>query len=185
MPADTSWVAYSFIVVIIGAVASWVIFELVDPKLYEPAVGISIFAPMYVIAQGIERLMEPFTKYLGDAADASGATRSKAYAVQQLETEIAAGNLTLAVQWQALLDQIRRNRAVITWAIASFVAMVLSGWFGFQLLRSTGLDAPGGIDVVITGLAIGSGTKPLHDLISNLQKSKNVKSDPSESATTR
>lgn len=121
----------SFILVILGAVASSLIFLWQDPKLYVPAAGISIFAPMYVIAQAIERLMEPFTKYLGAAPNASGQNTSKQHAMEQLEIQIAAGDLGAAVKWQALLDRIRRNRPVIAWGIASFVAMVLSGWFGF------------------------------------------------------
>jgi hypothetical protein len=36
------------------------------------------------------------------------------------------------------------------------------------------------IDILITGLAIGGGTKPLHDLISNLQAAKVSKKDPSQ-----
>ena len=32
----------------------------------------------------------------------------------------------------------------------------------------------------MTGLAIGGGTKPLHDLISNLQAAKEDKKDPKE-----
>jgi hypothetical protein len=36
------------------------------------------------------------------------------------------------------------------------------------------------IDLLVTGLAIGGGTKPLHDLISNLQAAKIQKKDPSQ-----
>jgi hypothetical protein len=36
------------------------------------------------------------------------------------------------------------------------------------------------IDLLVTGLAIGGGTKPLHDLISNLQAAKISKKDPSQ-----
>jgi len=35
-----------------------------------------------------------------------------------------------------------------------------------------------GLDLLATGLAIGGGTKPLHDLIKNLQEAKNDKKDP-------
>ena len=36
------------------------------------------------------------------------------------------------------------------------------------------------IDLLVTGLAIGGGTKPLHDLVSNLQAAKVRKKDPSQ-----
>jgi hypothetical protein len=35
--------------------------------------------------------------------------------------------------------------------------------------------APIWLDIVVTGLAIGSGTKPLHDLIKNIEKAKEGK----------
>jgi hypothetical protein len=38
-----------------------------------------------------------------------------------------------------VVDKIRRNTAVIAWGVASFLAMVLCGWFGILLLRLTGL----------------------------------------------
>jgi len=71
---------------------------------------------------------------------------------------------------------VRHNRAVVMWAIASFLAMLASGSLGLMLLRSVGLTgAPAWADIFVTGLAIGSGTKPLHDLISNLQQSSSQK----------
>jgi hypothetical protein len=80
-----------------------------------------------------------------------------------------------------VVDKIRRNTAVIAWGVASFLAMVLCGWFGILLLRLTGLKGvPAELDIVLTGLQFGSGTKPLHDLISNVQKAKERKEDPPE-----
>ena len=65
------------------------------------------------------------------------------------------------------------------WALASFLGIVIAAWVGLGLLHTVGVqDAPRWVDVVVTGLAIGGGTKPLHDLIGNLQASKESKSDP-------
>src|SRR5438477_102182 len=50
--------------------------------------------------------------------------------------------------------------------------------------RAIGFDIPAEVDMAVTGIAIGSGTKPLHDLISNLQKSKEKKEDPKETGGT-
>lgn len=59
--------------------------------------------------------------------------------------------------------------------------MALCGLFGILLLRLVGLKGvPAECDIVLTGLAVGSGTKPLHDLISNVQKAKDQKEDPEE-----
>jgi hypothetical protein len=47
-----------------------------------------------------------------------------------------------------------------------------------RLVGLTGV--PEEVDLVLSGLAVGSGTKPLHDLISNLQKAKEDTEDPPE-----
>lgn len=73
---------------------------------------------------------------------------------------------------------------VLVWGIASFLGIVLSGWLGLALLRSVGVPStPRVLDIIVTGLAIGGGSKPLHDLISNLQASKDEKKDPTEVKT--
>jgi hypothetical protein len=95
------------------------------------------------------------------------------------------------------------NRAVLMWAIASTLAMIICAWVGIFLLRSVETPsstasaaaralvkpASGGgtttlpnrwVDLVVTGLVVGAGTKPLHDLISNIQtSSSNSKSSSS------
>lgn len=39
-----------------------------------------------------------------------------------------------------------------------------------------------GLDLLVTGVAVGAGTKPLHDLVSSLQKSSQAKSDAAASS---
>ena len=105
----------------------------------------------------------------------------------------------LAAAAQAELDQRRADKAVAYWALASVLGLLLSATLGLYLLHIVGLRgdglAPNGIwaagilsaagirhvlDLLVTGLAIGGGTKPLHDLISNLQAAKVSKKDPSQ-----
>ena len=87
----------------------------------------------------------------------------------------------VAAKAQAAVEQDRRNSTVLVWGIATFLGIVVSGWIGLGLLRSVGVQsAPHVLDIIVTGLAIGGGTKPLHDLISNLQASKEEKKDPAE-----
>jgi len=105
----------------------------------------------------------------------------------------------LAAAAQAELDQRRADKAVAYWALASTLGLLLSATLGMYLLhivglRGDGLAADGTwavgilsaagirhmIDLLVTGLAIGGGTKPLHDLISNLQAAKVSKKDPSQ-----
>lgn len=197
---DTSWVLGGYALVFVGAIAAWVLFEAIDPKYATPAAGFTAFAPLYVLAQAIERFMEPFTKYLGSTSDQSGAKKNQTEAKKDLANQIVgmmdgappagapagtpAATPASAADKLAVVTRIRRNRTVIAWGIASAVAMVLCGIFGLQLLKTMGMDAHwGGLDVVITGLAVGSGTKPLHDLISNIQKAKDEKSNPPQAAS--
>jgi hypothetical protein len=75
-----------------------------------------------------------------------------------------------AAEDQAAADGRRSERAILFWAIASVCGLAISGGFGFFLLQSV---ASGHVntflDLAVTGLAIGAGTKPLHDLITSAQ----------------
>ncbi len=102
------------------------------------------------------------------------------------------------------------NRAVLMWATASVLAMLACASLGIFLLRS--IETPSGVtgstasasvrsssaaplapspaknpnrllDLLVTGLVVGAGTKPLHDLISQVQTTSG-KSKASASATT-
>ena len=104
---------------------------------------------------------------------AAAPDRSKAHAAQTAAETAAAA--------QAAVEQERSNAVVISWAVASALGIVVSAWLGFTLLHSVGVQhAPVLLDVVVTGLAVGGGTKPLHDLIGNLEAAKRRKSDPEE-----
>ena len=104
----------------------------------------------------------------------------------------------LAAAAQAELDQRRADKVVAYWALATGIGLLLSATLGLYLmhvigLQSDGLSADGtwagtlnaagirhALDILVTGLAIGGGTKPLHDLISNLQAAKDNRKNPSQ-----
>jgi len=105
----------------------------------------------------------------------------------------------LAAAAQAELDQRRADKTIAYWALATVLGLLLSATLGIYLLHVVGLGSDGlakngtwatgilgaagirhMIDLLVTGLAIGGGTKPLHDLISNLQAAKLSKKDPSQ-----
>jgi hypothetical protein len=133
--------------------------------------------------KAIERFIEPFSSFLGSASpdDQPDNKKKKADAQHEVSLAIAKGQATNAAKWQRIVDRIRRNTAVIAWGLASLIAMALCGAFGLLLLRLVGFPhVPAEWDIVITGLAVGSGTKPLHDLISNVQKAKEQREDPPE-----
>lgn len=95
------------------------------------------------------------------------------------------------------------GRAVLMWAVASVLAMLVCAVLGIFLLRSvetpsatpakagTTSSAPGKakdpnrlLDLLVTGLVVGAGTKPLHDLISQVQTSSGSSKAKASSTTT-
>ncbi len=133
---------------------------------------------------------EPVVKRLANAVHKP---ESEALAITKRDA------VDLVAATQAKLDQQRADKAVAYWALASILGLLLSATLGLYLLhivglRGDGLAADGTwavgilsaagirhmIDLLVTGLAIGGGTKPLHDLISNLQAAKVSKKDPSQ-----
>ena len=70
----------------------------------------------------------------------------------------------------------RMNRNVIVGTFTLVLGVAVSSLLGLRLLSLLGDGSPDtdwlavSIDVFATGLAIGAGTKPLHDLITNLEK---------------
>jgi hypothetical protein len=73
------------------------------------------------------------------------------------------------------LDQYTANLTGSSFGVAAALAMVVSGYTGTFLLRTVGLTTAGWLDVLVTGLVIAGGTKPLHDLISNISSSSQNK----------
>jgi hypothetical protein len=159
---------------------------------FSPAPGISTFALFYVFAQALER----FTELVSIILPAAGATASGAKSVITKQTAVEKRDASLAdalnsptpaalktaAEAQALVDRIRANRGLLAWTFTSAVAMTGAGLLGLKLIASISSDpphaAPLWLDTVVTGLAIGGGTKPLHDLIAGLQESRKSTQDP-------
>ncbi|HEX5374968.1 MAG TPA: hypothetical protein VFW48_02310, partial [Solirubrobacterales bacterium] len=76
----------------------------------------------------------------------------------------------------AKLARKQAERALIFFAISSFAALALCAAIGLGLITAMCEKPPApyirAIDVALTGLIIGAGTKPLHDLISRVEKAK-------------
>lgn len=71
--------------------------------------------------------------------------------------------------------QDKANKAILMSAIAFVIAVVLCELLGLYLLQAVGVNTiPGNLDVIITALAIGGGTKPLHDFIKSIEKTKDA-----------
>ena len=143
LPALASvWGWGPFALVAVASGVSLVLLYSTDPLPYEPSAGVSVLALMYVFAQSIERLLVPVAKGIDLRVPKANQSRTRA-------------NL---------------HKTIWLWSLATMFALLASAWFGVLLLTAIGVqDVPRWFDLLITGLVIGAGTKPLHDLISTLK----------------
>jgi hypothetical protein len=164
-----------------GAFVAWyAIYRNVNPKDFKVGGDYSVFFILLILAQSIERVLQPLTNFLpggwkvqADLDEAvAKANRTRRYA-----------DLKAAAVAQARVDRARSNRGVFLWAAATVIATCLCAALGVFLLRTVvtaDADPSRVLDLVITGLAIGAGTKPLHDLIEQSKAAKEKAKDPSE-----
>jgi hypothetical protein len=80
---------------------------------------------------------------------------------------------------EATVAQLRANKEIVFWAVATAIAAFACGLLGLRLLESvldfgdnTPTTAFRFFDLGLTALVIGGGTKPLHDLIDRIQRPK-------------
>lgn len=147
-----------------------------------PLQDLGAFALFYVAAQAVERLLEPFSK-IGTAKATLVSNLQLAAAAfanaDDDDNKLAMGQA--AAKAQAALNAERANRTVYLWAMATILGMIACGWLRLYFLHAVGIvAAPRSAEILATGLIIGAGTKPLHDLIARLEKAKNQSTDPAE-----
>jgi hypothetical protein len=170
-----------------AALCAWLIIAFVEEgpsALSGPVEGISLFALFYVLAQAVERIIELFASIFFTTAGAKkerdGALNSL-NAAQTADEEMACRHD--AGKAQARIEQRRLERAILASAFATVLGIYASAELNVSLLTAVGVDekaAPRWGHLVVTGLAIGGGTKPLHDLISRVQAAKDKATDPVE-----
>jgi hypothetical protein len=191
------------IVIVAGGVGGTLIHDHWERTIsFVPPQGIGIFALFYIIAQVIERVQEPFVPYLGWARDPgekeetrkegkrakfknqlrAKAERDKAVVDELILSENGSGQPKLeknVANKERCVDQIRANLTVLMFSTGALLAMIISGYLRAGLLRTVGESGiPTWVDIVATGLVVAAGTKPLHDLISNISTSKTEKQKP-------
>lgn len=174
------------VIALILVLAVWALAFWLNPfqlQLAQPATlatGVSVFALLYIAAQALERLLEPLSA-LDRSKKTAEATRDTAVA-SALAKPSQDALLLAAANAQAALERIRKNRAVIFWGLATIGGMVMSALSGIYILDIV-IDQPTppqSVDILVTGLVVGGGTKPLHDLIARLESAKDNAQDPPE-----
>lgn len=175
---------------LLAAVVAAVVLDAIsgiDIKIENEFILLGVF---YIVAQAVERLVEPLLakETVAPQTEDKKAELGKAkVALASAESAVEAQGDAKAAQEALTAAQQQRARA--GWALASIFALIACGALGLGLIESVStVTVEGGksdrwlslfsaVDIVVTGLAVGAGTKPLHDLITRIEKSKE-KADP-------
>lgn len=192
--ANGYFVLIAYVLVVAGAwLGNWIASK-VTGVTFTPATDvldtIGFLALFFVMAQAIERLMEPIAeldlKWMGSARKNKQNERDTSIkkAEDASNDTVRQENANAAANSEAEANQIAANTKVLMWGLASFVAMLASGATKVFFLEVIGFKgiAPF-INVLITGLVIGGGTKPLHDLIKLIEKRSEDTSEDSDGET--
>ncbi len=179
LPASPVAILSGFALVAVGAFVAYQLDRWHRVPTFRVGTQISTFGALFVFAAAVERLLEPLSQWLPgrhskaeyEQAIADVANRHPQTTLKQVATA------------KAGLERARADRTVVTWGLATGFAAVIAAAVGVFLLRMlaespTWDGVPRWVDALVTGLVVGSGTKPLHDLISKVQKGKERAEDP-------
>jgi hypothetical protein len=161
-----------------GGLGAWNINQMMSPAVFEVGSDLSTFLAMFVFATAVERILEPITRWM------PGRVEQERYekAIADMDNGVP-GATNAAATYKAAMDRARGARGVIMWGLATGLSTVLAAGAGFYLLRQiaatpTWNGVPVWVDALVTGLVVGSGTKPLHDLITRMQRQSNIIQTP-------
>jgi hypothetical protein len=181
-PASTLAVLAGFALVGLGLLGSYA-FKATGHQATPFQIGnqMSAFGALFVFSAAVERVLEPFSQWLPGSRTKADYERAIA-AMSNRHPSVSLADVATA---KARMDRARANRTVVVWGLATGLATLISAWGGFYLLHmlsaSPGWDlVPRWVDALVTGLVVGSGTKPLHDVLSRVQKSKESAEDPAK-----
>lgn len=121
------------------------------------------FAGLFILALAIERALEPFSRQLGPDTTTFKDAKASAQADDMVECQLG-------------IERCRRLTAVVTWGAATGLAFLLCAMLNITLMEAVSASGSGAppfcADLLVTGLVVGAGTKPLHDLVSNIEQGK-------------
>ncbi|MFF5198332.1 hypothetical protein ACFY3B_01840 [Micromonospora parva] len=157
----------------VGAVAGWLIWRSgASAAKIQPEDTTGVFLTLLVFAAAVERILEPFSRWLPGRAAEAALSQTMTEANSRIDGPTEADRAAIAVA-TAKVARAKANRTIVAWGLASGLATVASSAGGFYVLHAVaGADWNGvavWVDAVVTGVMVGSGTKPLHDLITRAQ----------------
>ena len=162
----------------VGTIGAWNINMMMAPTPFQIGDTFSTFGALFVFSAAVERVLEPFSRWMPGRKEQDLYER----AVAELENGVP-GAMQAAAHYKAAVDSARASRGVLMWGIATLLATLLSAAAGFYLLRMLAIN-PGwdGVapwaDALVTGLVVGSGTKPLHDVFQGFERRSSFTQTP-------
>ena len=159
--------------------ALWIIVKTVDDPTFvqgtapaAPVEGLTIFAVFFVAAAAIERLIEPLSKMLPSATDSKAtADTAVAEAGKALVTQAGGTPLQTAAAKVDNANYLEFWKSLLLWLVATVIAMTAAAFLRLYFLSAVGIsNGPRTLEILATGLIVGSGTKPLHDLVTLISK---------------
>ena len=186
------FVLISYLLILLGVWLGTLLSAKATGVVFKPATDaldtIGFLALFFVMAQAIERFMEPIAeldlKFAGSARKNKNneIERDIQAAINSTDSEERQKKANEAADKDAEARQIAANTKVFIWGLASFVAMLASGATRVYFLDVIGFQKiPDYLNILITGLVIGGGTKPLHDLITLIEKKSEAASNAADS----
>ena len=128
----------------------------------------SALTGLFILALAIERALEPFSRKLGPDTTRRKVKRDEAVARPRRD-----GQKDRAPEFQNAIEISRRLTAVVTWGVATGLGFLLCAVLNITLLQAVRANGSGQppfwADLLVTGLVVGAGTKPLHDLVANIE----------------
>ena len=126
---------------------------------------------LFILALAVERAVEPFSRMLGPDTAKRMAARDRALAGARADDMAE-----IAVEYQLAVDMCRRLTAVVTWGVATGLAFLLCSQLNITLMQTVRASNSGAppfwADLLVTGLVVGAGTKPLHRLFAAFEPGK-------------
>jgi hypothetical protein len=148
--------------------------------------GISVFAVFYLMAQFIERAVEPFSEMkLQTKPEAKLFSDTDTISdLRKMLKDLSENKRDKEAEKK--LDKYEAKRVFAFWGLNSFLGILLCyftvGLFevvgvSFQPLAVASRTITGHtFDSILSGMIVGAGSKPLHDLIGYLEKQEKTKS---------
>jgi hypothetical protein len=129
----------------------------------------SALTGLFILALAIERALEPFSRRLGPDT-----TKRKVKKDEAMVGRRAADRKDRAPEFDSAIETCRRLTAVVTWGVATGFGFLLCAVLNITLMQAVRANGSGQppfwADLLVTGLVVGAGTKPLHDLVANIER---------------